>query len=388
MLTYFRLTCSSRTRPVVGMARGFSLIEIMIGLAISLASILVIYQLYATSEGRRRTIAATSEAQTSGSLALYTIKRDIQSAGLGFGNVDMGHLGCAVQAYNSGRQPAEFEFPLVPVRIEVGEAGASDKLWVLSGSSDSMAVGARYTHSSAGVFTMAQTNVGFQAGDLIVGIGDDASTAAAGVANCLLMEVTSGFGTDGAAMRAVARRQGVGYQNFYTGKTTRATRNGGSASALLDSSSSNLGEGTIYSLGPVPYLHVWSTDAQRGLTRYNYLDETGDGKVHVAHDIIQFKAEYGYDGDGDGLIDVSSSGEWTATLTGTVRWERVLAVRIAVLMRTSQFEKEEVTSRNPSWANGSKEFVMDAAGSDWKHYRYRVYESIVPLRNVLWGQQR
>ena len=71
-----------------------------------------------------------------------------------------------------------------------------------------------------------------------------------------------------------------------------------------------------------------------------------------------------------------------------MRWERVLAVRIAVLMRTSQYEKEEVTSRNPSWANGSKEFVMDAAGSDWKHYRYRVYESIVPLRNVLWGQQR
>ena len=90
MLTYSRLTCSCRTWPVVAMARGFSLIEIMIGLAISLASILVIYQLYATSEGRRRTIAATSEAQTSGSLALYTIKRDIQSAGLGFGNVDMG----------------------------------------------------------------------------------------------------------------------------------------------------------------------------------------------------------------------------------------------------------------------------------------------------------
>lgn len=388
MRTYSSLARSGTTRPVVSMTQGFSLIEIMVGLAISLASILVIYQLYATSEGRRRTIAATSEAQTSGSLALYTIKRDIQSAGLGFGNVDVGHLGCVVQAYNSGRQPAEFEFPLVPVRIEVGEAGASDKLWVLSGSSDTMVVGARYTHSSAGVFTMAQTNAGFQAGDLMVGIGDDAGTAAAGTANCLLMEVTAGFGTNGTAMRAVARRQGVDYQNFYTDKATRAVRNGGSAFNLLDSSSSNLGEGTLYSLGPTPYLHVWSTDAQRGLTRYNYLDEAGDDKVHVAHDIMQFKAEYGYDSDGDGLIDVSSSGEWSATLSGTVQWERVLAVRIAVLMRTSQYEKEEVTTKNPSWANGSKEFVMQAAGSDWKHYRYRVYESIIPLRNVLWGQQR
>lgn len=35
---------------------------------------------------------------------------------------------------------------------------------------------------------------------------------------------------------------------------------------------------------------------------------------------------------------------------------RLIAVRIAVLVRTSQYEKDEVTTENPRWANGAKAF--------------------------------
>jgi type IV pilus assembly protein PilW len=25
--------------------------------------------------------------------------------------------------------------------------------------------------------------------------------------------------------------------------------------------------------------------------------------------------------------------------------------------------------------------------NNWRHYRYRVYETVIPLRNMLWGSQ-
>jgi Tfp pilus assembly protein PilV len=99
------------------------LIEIMVGLAIGLASMLAIYQLYATSEGRR-TIVSISEAQTAGSMALFAIERDIRSAGLGFASIDARYLNCSVKAYNSGRSTAAFDFPLLPVHRRREDLGA------------------------------------------------------------------------------------------------------------------------------------------------------------------------------------------------------------------------------------------------------------------------
>jgi hypothetical protein len=29
---------------------------------------------------------------------------------------------------------------------------------------------------------------------------------------------------------------------------------------------------------------------------------------------------------------------------------------------------------------------VSAVDSDWKHYRFRVYETVIPLRNTIWGQ--
>lgn len=143
----------------------------------------------------------------------------------------------------------------------------------------------------------------------------------------------------------------------------------------------------IVSLGPKPTLTVWSLqDGQ--LTRYNFLNETETARVAVAQDVLIMAAEYGYDRDGSGKIDQSD--EWTATTPAAPELGRLIAVRVAILVRTSQFERDEVTTVNPRWANGSKEFDLSAVSStgdtNWKHYRYRVYESVIPLRNTIWGQ--
>lgn len=370
-------TYTPSRRTSLARAQGFSIIELMVGLVIGLLTLLAIYQLFAVSEGRRRTVAAVSQAQSAGALALFAIERDIRSAGLGFASLDTTYLGCKVKATNTARSPSEFEFPFQPVEIKDGK-----EIWVLSGSSSNMFVGARFTGSLSGEFKMEKSNAGFQAGDLMVGTKDAITT------DCLMMEVTKGVGdvvTLPSGLTEIypnVQHTATSYTNFYTGVATTASHNG-SNNNMLDGGLTSLGEGWIYSLGPKPMLSVWKLKDNR-LLRYNALEDTEAAAVPVAQDVLQMVAEYGYDLDSSGKIDQSN--EWTATTPTQPNLGRLIAVRIAVLVRTSQYEKDEVTTENPRWANGSKEFDVSAVDSDWKHYRFRVYETVIPLRNTIWGQ--
>ena len=162
--------------------------------------------------------------------------------------------------------------------------------------------------------------------------------------------------------------------------------------------------GKIYNLGPAPRNDVWSIAANRTLQRRDNLAAV-PAVVPVADGVINLKAEYGYDADGNGQI---TDLEWMTALPAPTDWTRVLAVRIAVLVRGRQFERSAnsnstapspvtPTARQPTYF-GNKSFLMnnvdgnvdgfgdlDADPNNWRYYRYRVYERVIPLRNVLWG---
>ena len=63
-------------------ARGFTLIELMIGMAIGLLSTLAITQIMVTSQGQRRSAASGSDAQVSGMLALSTLRQHATDLGV------------------------------------------------------------------------------------------------------------------------------------------------------------------------------------------------------------------------------------------------------------------------------------------------------------------
>ncbi len=111
--------------------------------------------------------------------------------------------------------------------------------------------------------------------------------------------------------------------------------------------------------------------------------------------IVQLQALYGKDTNADGSVDT-----WNTTLPATnADWMQVLAVRIVVVARSTQYEKEEVTTANLNWDVGSAGTVAGSAAcgtskcltikidtlTDWKHYRYKMFETVVPLRNMLWN---
>jgi type IV pilus assembly protein PilW len=97
----------------------------------------------------------------------------------------------------------------------------------------------------------------------------------------------------------------------------------------------------------------------------------------------------------DGTVDTWDN----TTPTTNADWLKVMAVRIAVVARSTQFEKSTVTFADPQWDLGANGTVTGSTAcganrclplkvshlADWGRYRYRVFETIVPLRNMLWN---
>ena len=63
--------------------RGFSLIEIMVGLVIGLISVLVIYQVFAAAEGLKRNTTSAGDAQQNGLLSSFILNIELANASNG-----------------------------------------------------------------------------------------------------------------------------------------------------------------------------------------------------------------------------------------------------------------------------------------------------------------
>jgi type IV pilus assembly protein PilW len=94
---------------------------------------------------------------------------------------------------------------------------------------------------------------------------------------------------------------------------------------------------------------------------------------------------------------ILANGDWQESVPTTDEWSQVRAIKVALLVRSKQFEKTNVTTVAPvwhSWDNANQievvvPFVMadPGDGTEWERYRYEVFERTVPLRNLIWGAQ-
>jgi type IV pilus assembly protein PilW len=373
-------------------ALGLSLVEILVGVAIGLIGIVAIFQAVAVWSKHTSTTSAGGDAQVAGTLALFNIERDLKQAGHGFAKAATAVLGCDVAFADSATARA-FNFGLRPVDIAASAAGAPDTITILYGESS--------FHGAEGIFTDAtattkklRRRAGFKKGDVaVVAVNAGASAA---TANCQLVEINQDGDVDGYTVGHTTDP----YVSFYGGASGPAvTPRFNGASAPVSTS------GTMYNLGPQPRLDQWSIQGNRVLTRTDLIH--GTTPMQIADGVINMKAEYGVD---SGLVPdgVISPGEWTASAPAD--WRRLLAIRVAVLVRSRQYERNgdpaasgvravTPTAAKPYYfGDTSKTFRMTNLNSDtdtfddltadpnnWRFYRYRVYERVIPLRNMLWG---
>ena len=360
--------------------RGFSLVEMMVGVAIGLIATVAIVQMMVSSESRKRTTASGSDAQISGVLGLFNLERDIRKAGHGFGTAPGNTMGCDVAATVSGVAivPA---VRLFPVEIIQGVGGAPDQIISFFGNSISLTASQPISSSTATTKTL-ETRNGFQRGDLVVVAGN--ATAAMGSANCNLVEITGNTAADG---RSVEHLTGS-YNDAYTNAARIPLYNTAAGTGAIYTS------GAMFNLGNQPRRTLWYIDNNRTLFSRETL--SGAAGVEVAEGIIDLQAEYGADSNADGLITDGGGGTPNEWVTATpADWTRVRAIRVAVLSRSRHFDRDTVTPVAPSWQGGN--FVMTnldgsaeatvplVAADNWRNYRYRVYEKVIPIRNLIWG---
>lgn len=373
---------------------GLSLVEIMVGVLIGMIGIVVIFQMLATSEERKRTVSAGSDVQVSGIIGMTSLERDVREAGYGYSSAayDAGVtpiMGCTVNAYDTARPTAAYTYTLAPVQIIQGLGTASDTVIVLRGSSNTFPAAQVFTESSD-TSKKTRGRAGISPRDILLVA---ANTPAL---QCMNVEITD---TSNADALTINHNQGSYNYTVYLpdGSTTtqsRIARHNNIAPPLTFTA------GYLFNLGPTPRRNIWTVQSGKLQVTNDllYQDTNGDGvndPVEVADNIITLQAEYGTDADNNGRIE---SGEWTtANPATTAQWANVLAIRMGMLLRSGQFERTPVTTTVPSW-EGGQFFITNLDGSDsttspadpannWRHYRYRVYETVVPLRNILWGSQ-
>lgn len=357
-----------------GREAGLSLIELMVAMVIGLIAVLVVTQMFAMSESRRRSTSGVSGAQSTGSIVTYSIDRDLRLAGYGF--ADASALGCTVNAIDNNRSGTKtFTFPLQPVTITTGD---SDTLDVLAGSSGMM-VSAKQFDGAPSLTTKNIATVsgrgGLLRGDLFVAAGNS-------LTQCGLFEVTDNTNVN---LREIAHATGS-YTKEGGGSAT-ARYNPTNAHGMTDT------QGQILNLGPAPSLRRYSVTSAGELQVVDLLRDPA-AVTTIATNVVAMKAQY------------RVGTNWTTTSpTSAAAWQTLSGMRVSVLLRSPEYVKPEggnrVTPNAPDWccdsSNDRVQFVMkNLDGStgtassddlDWRNYRYRVYENETPLRNMLWKAQ-
>ncbi|HSD61132.1 MAG TPA: PilW family protein [Burkholderiales bacterium] len=359
---------------------GFTLVELLVGVMIGLIGIFVIFNTFAVAENVKRTSTGGGDAQVNGSIGLFTLERDARSAGYG---INVGALlGCRMLLYDEGYSPPrEGVFLMVPVEITQpenavppGPANGPDRIAIMFGSSDKVFAPTKLTQSmpSPSADYKVEDRYGFVPGDVIVGAepGKD----------CAIGQVSEVPGLPGSGLTAndnVIHNSGTYKDENGVVHPTRYNKPGGMGVRY----SKELG--LLYDLGELPRRNIYTITGSR-LNVQN--DFTDDQPIPILDNVVQLQAEYGK--AADRLTLIVDRWDNVTPPAGSEEWQRIVAVRLALVARSTTPEKPDpdgqcrTTTAFPTWAGGAID--LSVTGADWQCYRYKVFQTIVPIRNMLW----
>lgn len=337
---------------------GFSLVEIMVGLTIGLLATLVITQVMSVFETQKRVTTGTADAQTNGSISLYTIGRDMKMAGYSLLPTLNSPLECTALTVNGlAGDPAS----LSPVTIIDGGAGGSDTITIRYGNSQAGGTFSAIGTAPIGNVATVANNFGCTTGDTTLIINGNV---------CAISRATAVPAT-------------------------------GSVGTAIDTSITLQDTTGVAAGANLACLGTWSVITYSVVNGNLNVTTNGGVPAPSMEGIVDLQAQYGISafGNSNAIVQwVDATNAWAAPTVANRNL--IKAVRFAVVARNPKKEANAVTtvctdadtpglSGLCAWQGDAISpapvINLVAGGADWLKYRYRVFETIIPLRNVIWA---
>lgn len=353
--------CSSALRRLPR-PRGLSVIEVMVGLVVALlVSLAVVNSAIGFTASQRQGIGATGSAINAAAV-LSSVRDDVAVAGLGFfgdssylcSSLNLS-LGASVFADGSAFSP-----------LQVTRTATGDTLDLVYGTRVESGATVRLSAPSNGSNAALESFLPVASGEAVL----LAPALPAPARPCLVRSVTAVQASTPASPQLL-RFDASGVHN-------------GAAFTLSPGFSD---DARVTRLGALSWVR-YRVDGDRLL-----LERPLEGVAPqvVARNVISFRMQYGVSNTpGGATLEswVDPSGPW-ASLDAT-EMPRVRAVRIGLIVRSPQPAKPDASGQ--CTASESKPSLWGAApenlgNADWACWRYRTSTVVVPLRNLVLGQQ-
>lgn len=384
---------------------GLSLVELMVGMAIGLVAVLIMAQTVTFFEGQKRGTSGGADAQNTGMLATYTVESDIKQAG--YGLTSLGAIHCTLDtamANLNGRR-------LVPLMVVPDGLARGDAKNILAippgdGGSDALAVIYSNTGTTPEGVAMAAITGGntYQFSKNVTGfnVNDYVLVSEAGQP-CTLGQIT---GVNAAARQIVLNHS---TSATYTVNNARLV-NLGPAGLVVH----------VYAIrnSNLTVCDGWANDCSTDLSTKTRA-EIDALWVPIAANISGFRAQYGWDisGTPDMTVDAycrsrpKADGAAWSTVTNSASspacpsvddgstvpnvacdWSRIATLRFALVARSAEAASEsmDVTPAtitlwpNADASSGGPTSVGPVFSVPSRRYRYKLFQSTVPVRNVIW----
>jgi type IV pilus assembly protein PilW len=354
-----QITCSHRSHS---RQAGFTLVEILVGLAIGMLATIVIMQVFSVFETQKRTTTGIADAQTNGSIALFSIGREMQQAGYGVMPTDTNEspYECPVLIVN-GMVDATLPNQLSPAVIT--DTGGTDSITIRYGDSAFGGAPIIIKGMAGAKEVTVENNFGCSIRDTTLISPPINGTA------CAMSTVTA-------------------LADLPTSPVLQSITLADATAAAQDSFLACLG-----------MWHEVSYRVNGGNLERQELPISAAWLPSVAG-IVDLQAQYGISAIPRSSIVtqwVDATGAWAAP--SVANRNRIKAIRLALVARNDKVEPgivtnacSSLTAANPTglcaWEGSalSPAPAIAIAGADWQRYRYRVFETVLPIRNIIWSK--
>ncbi len=399
---------------------GMGIVETMVGILIGVVVLLVIYNVLSLAEGYKRTTIGVADTQTTGLFAQFVLNREISNSGNGIATGIPDFSVCV----NGPTGPGDWRLKPIPVLItDSGNNNVSDGFVVFYSNTFQVTNPVLFLTSMAfnNRFNVQSPN-GFADKDWVI--------ATDKVSTCWLTQITG-------APVPYAANAAQGGIDMTVSPVVPTPYSPALLPLRYPASSKILNLGHDVNLGNQIDRIQYTVDAAKRQLNSQVINPAPGVAVQpvlpVAQNVVLVKAQYGIDPTDTNIISAATvpPGFWTSAVPAAANpansngvdyscnnssndalfascnygnnataalIRTIKAVRIAVVVRSEEFDKDPALVAQPSQYLFNCSANTDAAcqgrikidsgvgGVLADGYRHRIYETTIPLRNLIWNK--